>query len=201
MILLLLARGRPVQHLGRASRTPPPSIVVILLLISAEVWNEYRAKKAINALSKLAAPRARSDPRTGRLEVVDTSKVVPGDVLIIDSRHPGSRRLEGHPLLRHPGRRVHADRRVDARRERARRYPLRGHAGDLRRGQWRGSRSHRQAYADGRNIDRRPGDPGAEDAAAALHEVPGHEAHRSSRCSSAWPFRCWACCEGGTCSR
>ncbi|MGA9141640.1 MAG: cation-transporting P-type ATPase [Methanocella sp.] len=81
MILLLLAVGGLYSIWG-SIEDAATIIVVILLLISAEVWNEYRAKKAINALSKLSAPRARVI-RDGTAEVVDTSKVVPGDVLII----------------------------------------------------------------------------------------------------------------------
>jgi Ca2+-transporting ATPase len=57
-------------------------VVVILLLIGAEVWNEVRARKAISALSQLAAPKAKV-LRDGRPGVVDSAGVVPGDVLIL----------------------------------------------------------------------------------------------------------------------
>ncbi|OPY26833.1 MAG: Copper-exporting P-type ATPase B [Methanocella sp. PtaU1.Bin125] len=81
MILLLLAVG-VLYSIWGSIEDAAIITVVILLLISAEVWNEYRAKKAINALSRLAAPRAKVI-RDGNSVVVDTAEVVPGDVLII----------------------------------------------------------------------------------------------------------------------
>jgi Ca2+-transporting ATPase len=55
---------------------------VILLLVFAEVQNEYRAKKAIASLEKIAAPRARV-MRDGRIAGIETGDVVPGDILIL----------------------------------------------------------------------------------------------------------------------
>ncbi len=98
MILLLLAVGGLYSIWGSIEDAAIIT-VIILLLISAEVWNEYRAKKAINALSKLAAPRARV-VRDGKPEVVDTAKVVPGDVLIIT---PGTQVAADSKVIRSYG--------------------------------------------------------------------------------------------------
>jgi Ca2+-transporting ATPase len=54
---------------------------VIFVLVFVEIWNEYRAKKAISALSVLAAPKTRV-VREGRIVEVETEKVVPGDLLV-----------------------------------------------------------------------------------------------------------------------
>jgi len=61
--------------------------VVIGLLVAAEVGNEFRAKRAIAALERIAAPKARVR-RAGQVTTVDTETVVPGDVLILV---PGTR--------------------------------------------------------------------------------------------------------------
>ena len=81
MILLLLAVGGLYSVWG-SIEDAATIIVVILLLISAEVWNEFRAKKAISALSRLAAPKARVE-RDGRAEAIDSTQVVPGDLLLL----------------------------------------------------------------------------------------------------------------------
>jgi Ca2+-transporting ATPase len=98
MILLLLAVGGLYSIWG-SIEDAATIIVVILLLISAEVWNEYRAKKAINALSRLAAPKAEVI-RDGKPEVIDTAKVVPGDVLIIT---PGTQVAADSKVIRSYG--------------------------------------------------------------------------------------------------
>jgi Ca2+-transporting ATPase len=98
MILLLLAVGGLYSIWG-SIEDAATIIVVILLLISAEVWNEYRAKKAINALSRLAAPKAKVI-RDGKPEVIDTAKVVPGDVLIIT---PGTQVAADSKVIRSYG--------------------------------------------------------------------------------------------------
>lgn len=57
---------------------------VISLLVLAEVWNEYRAKKAIASLEKIAAPKTKV-LRDGKIIEIDSEKVVPGDFLILFS--------------------------------------------------------------------------------------------------------------------
>jgi len=56
------------------------SIIVILALV--EVWNEYRAKKAISSLTKLSAPKTKVR-RDGKTIEINVEEVVPGDVLIL----------------------------------------------------------------------------------------------------------------------
>jgi Ca2+-transporting ATPase len=79
MILLLLFVG--VMYTAFGSLQDALTIFsIIFVLVFVEIWNEYRAKKAISALSKLAAPKTRV-VRDGAIVEVATEKVVPGDVL------------------------------------------------------------------------------------------------------------------------
>jgi len=57
---------------------------IIIVLAFVEVWNEHRAKKAIDSLSKLAAPKVKV-VRDGEVVEVKTDNVVPGDILILNS--------------------------------------------------------------------------------------------------------------------
>ena len=86
MILLLLVVG-VFYGLWGGLGDALTIFVVILLLVAAEVGNEFRAKRAIAALERIAAPRALVR-RAGRVVTVDTETVVPGDVLILV---PGTR--------------------------------------------------------------------------------------------------------------
>jgi len=81
MILLLLFVGAVYSFWGKLEDALT-IFVVIVLLVLAEVWNEYRAKKAIASLSKMAAPRTRV-VREGRVGEIRTEDVVPGDVLVL----------------------------------------------------------------------------------------------------------------------
>jgi len=80
MILLLLFVG--VMYTAFGSLQDALTIFsIIFVLVFVEIWNEYRAKKAISALSELAAPRTRV-VRDGVVVEVETEKVVPGDILV-----------------------------------------------------------------------------------------------------------------------
>jgi len=80
MILLLIFTGVIYSFLG--SLVDALTIFgVIILLVLSEVWTEYRAKVAIDALQKLAAVKSRVR-RDGQISEIDTLEVVPGDVLI-----------------------------------------------------------------------------------------------------------------------
>ncbi len=57
---------------------------VIILLVLAEVHNEYRAKKAIASLERITAPRAKA-VRDGRIIDIGTASVVPGDILVLST--------------------------------------------------------------------------------------------------------------------
>ena len=86
MILLLLVVG-VFYGLWGGLGDAITIFVVIGLLVAAEVGNEFRAKRAIAALERIAAPKPRVR-RTGQVIAVDTETVVPGDVLILV---PGTR--------------------------------------------------------------------------------------------------------------
>ncbi len=81
MILLLLVVGVAYSLSGRIEDAAT-IFVVIALLVLAEVWNEYRAKRAISALTELTAPEARV-LRDGAPRDVPASDVVTGDVLVL----------------------------------------------------------------------------------------------------------------------
>lgn len=83
MILLLLVVGFFYTLWGKLEDAVT-IFVVIALLVFAEVWNEYRAKKAITALSRLAAPKTKV-LRDGKVVEIETEKIVPGDILILAS--------------------------------------------------------------------------------------------------------------------
>lgn len=93
MILLLIAVGVLYSILG--SLTDALTIIVIIVvLVLAEVWNEYRAKRSISALRQLAPPTALL-LRNGQTKEVQTSFLVPGDVLLLNvgQRIPADARL------------------------------------------------------------------------------------------------------------
>jgi Ca2+-transporting ATPase len=86
MILLLLAVGvfyTLLADLGEALTL----YAIIIVLVLVEVWNEYRAKKAISSLASLSAPTTKVI-REGRITEVATEGVVPGDLLVLV---PGTR--------------------------------------------------------------------------------------------------------------
>ena len=80
MILLLLVVGVVYTVFG-SWQDALTIFSIIFVLVFVEIWNEYRAKKAISALSELAAPKTRV-MRDGIIVEVETEKVVPGDVLV-----------------------------------------------------------------------------------------------------------------------
>ncbi len=80
MILLLLFVGVVYTVLGTL-QDALTIFAVIFVLVFVEIWNEYRAKKAITALSELAAPKTRV-MRDGRIVEVEAEKIVPGDTLV-----------------------------------------------------------------------------------------------------------------------
>ena len=93
MILLLIAVGVLYSILGSLTDALT-IIVIIILLVLAEVWNEYRAKRSISALRQLAPPIALV-LRNSQLLEVQTSFLVPGDILVlkVGQRVPADARL------------------------------------------------------------------------------------------------------------
>ncbi len=80
MILLLLVVGIVYTVFG-SLQDALTIFSVIFVLVFVEIWNEYRAKKAISALSELATPKTRV-VRDGTIIEVETEKVVSGDILV-----------------------------------------------------------------------------------------------------------------------
>ncbi len=99
MILLLLFTGVLYSvwgNLGDALTI----LCVILLLVGAEVFNEYRAKKAIAGLSALSEPAA-VVRRHGQDAEVPVEEIVPGDIILLQAgRHvlADARLLETYSL-------------------------------------------------------------------------------------------------------
>jgi Ca2+-transporting ATPase len=80
MILLLLFVGIMYTIFGNL-QDALTIFAIIFVLVFVEIWNEYRAKKAITALSELAAPKTRV-VRDDNIVEIETESVVPGDVLV-----------------------------------------------------------------------------------------------------------------------
>src|SRR3990170_738217 len=88
MILLLLTIGIIYGIVNRGNLTDSFTIITIVtVLVLVEVWNEYRAKRSIAALKKLASPTT-IVLRNGQRTEVQTINVVPGDLLLL---RPGQR--------------------------------------------------------------------------------------------------------------
>ena len=83
MILLLIFVGIIYSFWGKLEDALT-IFLVIAILVFVEVWNEFRAKKAINSLSELASPKTKVI-RDGKAVEIETEKIVPGDILIINS--------------------------------------------------------------------------------------------------------------------
>ncbi len=93
MILLLIAVGVLYSILGNLTDALT-IIAIITILVLVEVWNEYRAKRSIAALKKLAPPTTLV-LRNGQPREVQTALLVPGDVILMKTgqRVPADARL------------------------------------------------------------------------------------------------------------
>ena len=87
MILLLLVVGVLYGILDPNLADALTIIAVVTVLVLVEVWNEYRAKRAVASLRKLAPPTA-VVLRGGKPAEVETTQIVPGDVILLK---PGQR--------------------------------------------------------------------------------------------------------------
>jgi Ca2+-transporting ATPase len=87
MILLLLVIGVLYGILDPNLADALTIIAVVTILVLVEVWNEFRAKRAIASLRKLAPPTA-TVLRDGKPVEVETVQIVPGDVVLLK---PGQR--------------------------------------------------------------------------------------------------------------
>lgn len=93
MILLLLVTGVLYSIWGKP-QDALTIFAVILILVGVEVYNEYRAKRAIAGLSKLAEPTA-AVHRQGHYAEVPVETLVPGDIVLLEAgrRVPADARL------------------------------------------------------------------------------------------------------------
>src|SRR5665647_780031 len=93
MILLLIAVGVLYSLLGTLTDALT-IIAIIIVLVLAEVWNEYRAKHSIASLKQLAPPTALVI-RNGQQIEAETALLVPGDILLLKTgqRVPADARL------------------------------------------------------------------------------------------------------------
>lgn len=93
MILLLLVVAFFYSIWGKLSDALT-ILTVISVLVLVEIYNEFRAKKAIASLSKLAAPITKV-LRDGVIKGVRVEEVVPGDIIILTqgTRIPADARL------------------------------------------------------------------------------------------------------------
>jgi P-type Ca2+ transporter type 2C len=83
LMLLLLGIGVLYSVWGEL-RDALTIVAIVVLMVAAEVFNDYRASRTIAGLSKIAEPTTRV-VREGREEEVVASTVVPGDVLVLSA--------------------------------------------------------------------------------------------------------------------
>jgi Ca2+-transporting ATPase len=93
MILLLITVGVLYSIWGEFPDTLT-IISIIIVLVLVEVWNEYRAKRSIEALKTFAAPKA-VVIRNGYPSEVYTDNLVQGDIILlkVGARVPADARL------------------------------------------------------------------------------------------------------------
>ena len=83
MVLVLLGATLLAALLGEITDALTILVIVLLNAILGLI-QEYRAERSLEALKKLAAPRARV-LREGRLKVVPAADVVPGDLVYLET--------------------------------------------------------------------------------------------------------------------
>jgi Ca2+-transporting ATPase len=99
MILLLIVTG-VLYALWGVLKDALTILGIILILVWVEIYNEFRAKKAIAALHKLAAPTT-IVRRGGQFREIPAEQVVPGDLIILETGRKvpaDARLLEAHGL-------------------------------------------------------------------------------------------------------
>jgi len=83
MILLLITVGVLYSILGSDHLLDALTIfTVIIVLVTVEVYNEYKAEQGVESLKKLTSPISMV-LRDGKLSEVPSAQIVPGDVLLL----------------------------------------------------------------------------------------------------------------------
>ncbi len=83
MVLILVAAALISALLGKITETAAISAIVVLFGLLGFL-QEYRAEQAIAALKKLSVPNVRVR-RSGRLQEVAASRLVPGDIVLLEA--------------------------------------------------------------------------------------------------------------------
>lgn len=101
MILVLLAAALLSSVIGDLADT---LVIMIIVLLNAAIgfWQEWRADQALQALRRIAAPQATVRRGEGRVQVIATDELVPGDVVLLEAGNlvPADLRLHGVARLR-----------------------------------------------------------------------------------------------------
>jgi len=76
--------GEPPQYLLEVFADSLIIMIIVILVAVAGFIQEYRAEKAVEALKKLAAPKARV-LRDDKIVLIPSRDLVPGDILVLES--------------------------------------------------------------------------------------------------------------------
>ena len=101
MIVVLLAAAVLSGLIGDLADT---LVILVIVLLNAAIsfWQERRAEQALQALQRMAAPRATVRREGGQVKVVETEHLVPGDVVMLEAGNlvPADLRLHEVAQLR-----------------------------------------------------------------------------------------------------
>ncbi len=79
-------------------------VILVIVLLNAAIgfWQEWRAEQALQALQRMAAPHATVKRDGGRVQVIETDRLVPGDVVLLEAGNlvPADLRLHEVAQLR-----------------------------------------------------------------------------------------------------
>ncbi|MDP2008132.1 MAG: cation-translocating P-type ATPase [Rubrivivax sp.] len=84
MILVLLAAAVVSGLIGDLADTV---VIIVIVLLNAAIgfWQAWRADQALAALQRMASPHATVRRGGGQVQVVDTTQLVPGDVVLLEA--------------------------------------------------------------------------------------------------------------------